>query len=51
MKECMITNIACMGFGAIAISVACHVTESIWPLFGFLLIPKYEYRNHNQYKD
>lgn len=43
MKECMITNLGSMAFGSIAIIVACAVTKSAFPLWAFLLIPKWRY--------
>lgn len=46
MKECMILNCISVISGSIAISVACFVIKSAWPLVAFLIIPKWEF-THN----
>lgn len=40
MKEWMITNCVIWGASSIAITVACYVTKSAWPLLGFMLVPR-----------
>lgn len=44
MKEIMIINCVSMIAGGIAIAVACKVTKSGLPLLGFLLVPRWDYK-------
>ena len=51
MKETMIMNTVSVVAGSIAIGIGCIVSHSAWPLFGFVLIPRWTYNTTQEKKD
>lgn len=51
MKEVMIMNTVSVVAGSLAIGIGCIVSHSAWPLFGFVLIPRWTYNATQETKD
>lgn len=43
MRESLIANVTSVVSGSIAIAIACKITNSAWPLLGYLFIPRFDY--------
>ena len=51
MKEVMIMNTVSVVAGSLVIGIGCIVSHSAWPLFGFVLVPRWTYNENHETKD
>lgn len=51
VKGFILANVFSVIFGSLAISIACYITKSYWPLLAFPLIPTWKYTNTDKKED